>query len=193
MRKLMNVAVLSCKATTYKYCKYDCHVLQEEHWTKSTFSLKIQDSSCLWFLAGNLIEKKSNHYTSKAGIQLPLPLTRWSSQRPKATIIPWNQEFSCLCHWPDETRQAQRQPLFLEIKNSVASALDPMKFAKLKGNHHASKAGIQLPLPLTRWNSPEAKATNRSKKQEFSCFCLNFINIVKGPKLREAVLLLSAC
>jgi hypothetical protein len=33
---------------------------------------------------------------------------------------------------------------------SVASAIAPMKLTKLKGNHHATKAGIQLPPPLTR-------------------------------------------
>jgi hypothetical protein len=57
------------------------------------------------------------------------------------------QEFSCLCRRPDETHQGQRQPFVLESKNSVASAMDPMKLAKIKGNHMTLKARIQLPLP----------------------------------------------
>jgi hypothetical protein len=60
------------------------------------------------------------------------------------------QEFSCLRHRPDEAHQAQRQPSCYKSKNSVASAFDPMTLAKLEGNHHALKAGIQLPLPLIR-------------------------------------------
>ena len=44
----------------------------------------------------------------------------------------------------------QRQPYDLGCRNSVASAIDPMKLAKIKGNHMTSEAGIQLPLPSTR-------------------------------------------
>ena len=194
MRKLINVAVLSCKATTYKYCKYDCHVLQEEYSTKSTISLRIQDASCLWFRPNEApkdqgqpsclksrfsvayafdsmkpTKTKGNHHATKAGIQLPPPWPQWSSPRSKATIVPQKQEFSCLRRGPDETCQAQRQPFYPRNRNPVASAFDSMKLAKLKGNHHAIKAGIQLPLPLTRWNSPRPKATIVPQKQEFSC------------------------
>ena len=51
---------------------------------------------------------------------------------------------------PDEAQFGQRQPCDLGSRNSVASAIDPMKLAKVKGNHETLDAGIQLPLPLTQ-------------------------------------------
>ena len=116
-----------------------------------------------------LTKLKGNHHATKAGIQLPPPSTRWNSPSSKATIVPHKQEFSCLCLWPDEIRKDQRQPSRLKSKNSVASAFDSMKLSKLKGNHHATKAGIQLPLPLTRWNSPRQKATTQLDNPLSSC------------------------
>ena len=118
-----------------------------------------------------LTKLKGNHHALKARIQLPLPLTRWNSPRQKATTTPQKKEFSCLCRWPDETRKDQRQPSCHKSRNSVASAFGSMKLARLKGNHRALKARIQLPLPLTRWNSPSSKATIMPLKQEFSCLC----------------------
>ena len=79
---------------------------------------------------------------------------------------------SCLCLWPDEAHRDQKQPLWLNSRNPVASAFDSMKLTKLKGNHHATKAKIQLPLPLTLWNSTSPKATISLQKQEFSCLRL---------------------
>ena len=119
----------------------------------------------------NPAKTKGNHHAIKARIQLPLLSIRWNSPRPKASTTPQKQEFSCLRLWLDETRQEQRQSLDHKSKNSVASAFDSMKLTKTKGNHRASKAGIQLPLPSTRWNSPSSKATIMPQNQEFSCLC----------------------
>ena len=118
-----------------------------------------------------LAKLEGNHHATKAGIQLPLPSTRWNSPSSKATIMPLKQEFSCLRHRPDETRHDKRQPLHLRRRNSIASVVDPMKLATTKGNHYTSEEGIQLPLSLTRWNSPRQKATTTPQKKEFSCLC----------------------
>ncbi len=56
----------------------------------------------------------------------------------------------CLCQEPDEIAFDQRQLYDLGSRNSVASAFDPMKPARVKGNHMTLDVGIQLPLPLTR-------------------------------------------
>jgi hypothetical protein len=45
----------------------------------------------------------------------------------KATIFLWEMDFSCLCHRPNEINFGQRQLCDLGIRNSVASAVDPMK------------------------------------------------------------------
>ena len=79
---------------------------------------------------------------------------------------------SCHCRGPDEARYDKRQPSCFKSRNSVASAIDPMKLSRLKGNHSTSEARIQLPPPLMRRCSPSSKATIVPQKQEFSYFCL---------------------
>ena len=118
-----------------------------------------------------LAKLKGNHHATKARIQLPLPWTWWNLPSSKATILSQKQESSCLRLWLDEARQAQRQPSCYKSRNSVASAFDSMKLTTTKGNHYTSEEGIQLPLPLSRWNSPRQKATTTPQKKEFSCLC----------------------
>jgi hypothetical protein len=55
--------------------------------------------------------------------------------------------FPPVFYYTFQVHQDQRQPFIEESRNSVASAVDPMKLTRTKGNHLSKKAGIQLPLP----------------------------------------------
>ena len=70
-----------------------------------------------------LLLVKGNHFSVGDGFQLPLPSTQWNQFWSKATMWPWNQEFSCLCRWSDEIALGQRQLYDLGIRNSVASGI----------------------------------------------------------------------
>jgi hypothetical protein len=63
--------------------------------------------------------------------------------------MPLEAGFCCLRQGSNETHFGQRQQTCLWKQGFVASAMDPMKLAKIKGNHMTFDAGIQLPLPST--------------------------------------------
>ena len=81
------------------------------------------------------------------------------SARIKGSIHASESGICCLCHWLDEARQEQRQQACLGIRNL-------------------------LPPPLTRWNSPRAKAANTPWNQEFAASAIDPMKPIrsKGSK-----------
>ena len=100
-----------------------------------------------------LTKTKGSKQTREAEFLLPLPLTRWSSPRPKAAIFTSEAGFCCLRRRPDEAHQDQRQQVDLRSRIFAASAVDPMKITRIKGNKSGSEASNLLPSPQTWWIS----------------------------------------
>ena len=71
-----------------------------------------------------------------------------------------------------------------KILDFDASTKDSVNLARTKGSKHASKIKILMPLPLTRWNPPGAKAANMLKNQDFATSAIDPMKPtkIKGSK-----------
>jgi hypothetical protein len=84
------------------------------------------------------------------------------SARFKGSIHASESGICCLRYWPDETYQEKRQQTRLGIKNL-------------------------LPLPLTRWSPPRAKAANALWNQEFAASAIDPMKLAKSKGSRHAL------
>ena len=91
---------------------------------------------------------KGNQNGFRRALLLPFVLGHKMEAPPEATKTPSDMLFCCLCHWPNETYQDQRQQPRLRRQDFAASAIDPMKPTKVKGSNHASEAGFCCLSPL---------------------------------------------
>jgi len=69
--------------------------------------------------------------------------------KTKGSKQTWEAGFCCLRRRPDEAHQDQRQQVDPRSRIFAASAVDPMKHAKIKGSKSALEKSVLLLLPRT--------------------------------------------